>query len=105
MKKVVEFFKKINWKDIPVATYVRYILMIISILNMILTRAGLNPITVSEDAVYQMVSDIITAVVFIVNTWYNNSVTPEAIEADKYMSNLKTGNTDSETESTNESAG
>ena len=91
MKKVVEFFKKINWRDIPVGTYVRYILMIISILNMILTRLGLNPITVSEDTLYQTVSDILTAVVFIVNTWYNNSVTPEAIEADKYMSNLKTG--------------
>lgn len=95
MKKIVDFFKKINWREIPVATYVRYVLMIISILNMILTRMGLNPITVSEDAVYQTVSDIFTAVVFIVNTWYNNSVTPEAIEADRYMNNLKVGETES----------
>ena len=58
MKKVVEFFKKINWKDIPVATYVRYILMIITIVNMLLTRFGLNPINVSEDRLYQVVSDV-----------------------------------------------
>lgn len=102
MKKVVEFFKKINWKDIPVATYVRYILMIITIVNMLLTRFGLNPINVSEDQLYQVVSDILTAAVFIVNTWYNNSVTPEAIEADKLMKSLKSDTID--TVSTDESA-
>ena len=101
MKKALEFFKKINWKDIPVATYVRYILMIISIVNMLLTRLGLNPISVSEDSLYQLVSDLITAGVFIANTWYNNSVTPEAIDADKYMNSLKTTrNTPVETETT-----
>ena len=102
MKKVVEFFKKINWKDIPAATYVRYILMIITIVNMLLTRFGLNPINVSEDQLYQVVSDILTAAVFIANTWYNNSVTPEAIEADKFMKSLKSNTTD--TVSADESA-
>lgn len=98
MSKITEIFKKINWKEIPVATYVRYILMVVTILNMILTRLGVNPIEVSEDELYQLVSDIITAVVFIVNTWYNNSVTPEAIAADKYMTDLKsTDTTSSET--------
>lgn len=89
MKKMIEFFKSINWQDIPVATYVRYILMVISIINMVLTRLGVNPIVVSEDSLYQTVSDVITVIIFIVNTWYNNSVTPEAIEADKMMKNLK----------------
>ena len=65
--------------------------MIITIANMLLTRLGLNPINVSEDQVYQVVSDLLTAIVFIVNTWYNNAVTPEAIEADQYMKNLKSG--------------
>ena len=102
MKKVVEFCKKINWKDIPVATHVRYILMIITIVNMLLTRFGLNPINVSEDQLYQVVSDILTAAVFIMNTWYNNSVTPEAIEADKLMKSLK--NCTIDTVSTDESA-
>ena len=69
MKKVIAFFKKINWKEIPVTTYVRYILMIITIANMLLTRLGLNPINVSEDQLYQVVSDVLTAVVFITNTW------------------------------------
>lgn len=96
MKKIVEFFKKINWKDIPAATYVRYILMIITIANMLLTRFGLNPINVSEDQLYQVVSDILTAAVFIVNTWHNNSVTPEAISADRFMKELKTGMIDAE---------
>lgn len=88
--KIVAILKSIDWKNISVATYVRYILMIIAIINMILTHFGLNPINVSETELYQAVSDIITCVIFVMNTWKNNSVTSNAIAADGYLKDLKT---------------
>jgi SPP1 family holin len=99
MKKFVDFIKRIEWDKISVATYVRYILMIISVLNIILTRLGCNPIEVSETELYQTVSDIITVVVLIVNTWCNNSVTPEAIAADLVLLSSKSGDTTAATDS------
>lgn len=84
MKKVMNLLKRINWKEIPPATYVRYILMIVSVLNVILTRMGWNPISVSETELYQIVSDILGVLILVTNTWYNNSVTQEALDADTY---------------------
>lgn len=93
MSKFIETIKKVKWTEISAATYVRYILMIIAILNMLLTQFGVNPISVSEDTLYQVVSDILTAVIFVVNTWCNNSVTAEAIQADQYLNQLKSDST------------
>lgn len=76
-------------------------MMIILIINTILTRSGLNPISVSETSVYETVSDLTTAIIFIINTWKNNSVTPAAIEADNILrtsQNLET-NADEEADS------
>lgn len=88
--KIIAILKSIDWKNISVATYTRYILMIIAIINMILTHFGLNPIKVSETEVYQTVTDVITCVIFVINTWKNNSVTTNAIAADGYLNDLKT---------------
>ena len=87
--KIVAILKSIDWKNISVATYVRYILMIIAIINMILTHFGLNPINVSETELYQTVSDVITCVIFVMKTWKNSSVTTNAIAADGYLRDLK----------------
>lgn len=89
MSKIKEILKSIDWMNIPASVYTRYILMIITILNMILIRLGVNPIPGSEESVYQTVSDILTAIVFIVNTWKNNSVTSGALAADEYMKQIK----------------
>ena len=87
-RKLVEFLRRINWKEIPPATYVRYILMILSVLNVVLTRFGVNPISVSETELYQFVSDMLGVLILIANTWFNNSVTEEALEADAYKRDL-----------------
>lgn len=84
MKKLFDIIHRINWTQIPPATYVRYILMIIAVLNVILTRLGWNPIDVSENELYQLVSDVLGVVILVVNTWFNNSVTQEALDADTY---------------------
>jgi len=85
--KIIAILKSIDWKNISAATYTRYILMIIAIINLILTGVGANPIKASD--VYKVVSDVLTCVIFIVNTWKNNSVTGNAIAADGYLKDLQ----------------
>ena len=87
--KIIQAIKSIDWANISPATYTRYILMIIAIINMLLNAFKINPIEVSENEVYQVVSNILTCVLFVVNTWKNNSVTNSAISADQYMKDLK----------------
>ena len=87
--KIIQAIKSIDWTNISPATYTRYILMIIAIINMLLNAFKINPIEVSENEVYQVVSNILTCVLFVINTWKNNSVTNSAINADQYMKDLK----------------
>ena len=87
--KIIKAIKSIEWANISPATYTRYILMIIAIINMLLNAFKINPIEVSENEVYQVVSNILTCVLFVINTWKNNSVTNSAINADQYMKDLK----------------
>ena len=87
--KIIQAIKSIDWANISPATYTRYILMIIAIINMLLNAFKINPIEVSENEVYQVVSNILTCVLFVINTWKNNSVTKSAINADQYMKDLK----------------
>ena len=46
--KIIAILKSIDWKNISAATYTRYILMIIAIINLILTGVGANPIKASD---------------------------------------------------------
>ena len=87
--KIIQAIKSIDWANISPATYTRYVLMIIAIINMLLNAFKINPIEVSENEVYQVVSNILTCVLFVINTWKNNSVTNSAINADQYMKDLK----------------
>ena len=87
--KIIQAIKSIDWANISPATYTRYILMIIAIINMLLNAFKINPIEVSENEEYQVVSNILTCVLFVINTWKNNSVTNSAINADQYMKDLK----------------
>lgn len=92
MKKIIKVFTDIDWSSISTGTYVRYIVMILTIINTILIRIGKTPISVEEEQVYQTVSDVITIVVLIVNTYKNNSTSWQAIQADAYLQNLKGDN-------------
>lgn len=87
--KIIRAIKSIDWTNISPGTYTRYILMIIAIINMLLNALEINPIEVSENEVYQVVSNILTGVLLVINTWKNNSVTKSAINADQYMNDLK----------------
>ena len=87
-KIIRKFLDRIKWKEIPPATYVRYILMLISVINVVFTRLGWNPISISETELYQTVSDVLGVLILIANTWFNNSVTEEALDADMYKKDL-----------------
>lgn len=87
--KILDILRKVDWKNITPATYARYILMIIGVINTVLSLFDVNPIPFSEEEVYTQVSNIYTVVMLIINTWFNNSVTTAAIDADKQMKETK----------------
>ena len=71
------------------ATIVRVVLLVVSLINMALAMLGIVPEEIVGDGkAYEIGSIIVTAVVSIINMWKNNSFTPEAIEADKYLNEL-----------------
>lgn len=78
--KIVSFISKVDWSNVKVDTYVRYALMILSVVNMILTHFGKNPIPYSEEKIYTVLSDVFTALIMIVNTYKDNPTSKESIE-------------------------
>jgi hypothetical protein len=53
----------------------------------------------SETETYEYITDIVTAIIFVRNTWCNNSVTDQAIKADEYMDYIKERAAEEESES------
>ena len=79
-KKIVEIIIGIDWSHVKVDTYVRYVLMLLTIINTILNRCGKNPIPFSEEQVYTTISDIVTILILIVNTYKDNPTSKESID-------------------------
>lgn len=67
----------------------RTIILAIALINQIFAIFGRQQIPVQEDTVYQIVSLLFTIVTTVWSWWKNNSFTPEAIQADKLMYELK----------------
>ena len=88
-KYIVTVIKNIDWANISASTYVRYILMLLAALNSLLNMLGKNPINVDENQLYELVSNVLTIVILVVNTYKNNSITKQGIEADAVLRNLK----------------
>lgn len=75
-----------------ISTIVRVVLLVIALANMALVVLGIVPEEiVGNDQAYEIGSVIVTAIISVINAWKNNSFTPEAIEADNYMKELKSG--------------
>lgn len=70
-------------------TLIRTIITALSMLNMILTMTGKNPLPFSEDELYIGLSAIAGFISTVWSWWKNNSFTPAAIEADKYLEELR----------------
>ena len=77
-------------KDVCKETIIRTIIMAVALLNQILTVCGINPLPFSEEQMYTVLSTVITIVTAVWAWWKNNSFTQKAVEADKYLKELKT---------------
>lgn len=76
-------------KDIPVDTLIRTLITLLTMVNMVLTMTGLNPIPFAEEELYTTLSSLAAGAATIWSWWKNNSFTPEAKAADEYMKELK----------------
>ncbi len=70
-------------------TWIRTIVLIVSLVNQVLTVLGKNPLPFSDEAVYQGVSAAVTTAASLWAWWKNNSFTTAAVEADQLMQQMK----------------
>lgn len=75
--------------EVKKETWVRLVVMIVSIINHILVVMGKSPIPIDDKQVQQFVALGINIAVTLWVWWKNNSFTKSAIEADKYKDKLK----------------
>ena len=81
--------KNVDWINVPAGTYVRYILAIVAAVNALLNAVGVNPITINETQLYDVISAILFIAILFMNTYMDNPTSPEAIESNKFMYQLK----------------
>ena len=78
-------------KNVSKETIARTIILAVALINQILVVLGINPLPFAEEELYNIISTIATAAAALWTWWKNNSFTPEAIQSDKYLNELKTG--------------
>lgn len=76
-------------QNVKKETLIRTIITAISMLNMILTMTGKNPLPFSEDELYIGLSAVAGFMSTVWSWWKNNSFSPEAIIADEYLEELR----------------
>lgn len=65
----------------------RLVVILVLAVNGLLAGIGASPI--SNEAVYQVISDLVTILASVWAWWKNNNVTPEAAEAQGFLDGLK----------------
>ena len=85
----------LNFSGVSRDTWVRIILLALSLINMVLNRLGITYFT-NEDinAWYDVISVFVACVSSVWCTWKNNSFTFNAQNADKFLHDLKNNITD-----------
>lgn len=76
---------------VSAGTIARTAALAVTLLNTILTAAGKNPLPFSDTDVYSAVTTVATIAASVIAWWHNNSFSKEAIQADKYMDELRNG--------------
>lgn len=83
--------KKFNFSGVSTAAWVRMVGLLLSLINQVsISVFDFQAIPFADEEIYEGVSTILTIVVSIVAGWKNNSITPEAQEADRVLA-LKKG--------------
>ena len=71
MEKIKKIITSIQWSEISPAVVARYVLGLIAIINIILDKVGVVPITISESTVYSVCSIVFALIMIIINTYKN----------------------------------
>ena len=87
MTKIKDIFT--NLSGVKTSTWIRLIMLVLSLVNLILGAFGIAPITFDENELYAVVSVIFAVITGIVAFWKNNSFTSAAQAADEYLHNQK----------------
>ena len=74
---------------ISASTLARTAALALALTNQVLSAVGKPMLPIESAQLEQLISTGFTTVSALVNWWYNNSFTPEAIEADDFMTRLK----------------
>lgn len=69
-------------------TIIRTVVLILALINNCLTMAGHSPLPIEDEQVTEILSMLFTIAASLWSWWKNNSFTPAAIMADKYMDTL-----------------
>ena len=75
--------------NISSGTIARTIVLFLALVNQVCAIMGFSPLEISEDAVYQLVTLVVTVGASAWAWWRNNSFTPQAIKADDLLKQLK----------------
>lgn len=75
--------------QISTGTIIRSLVLAIALINQLLVTAGYSPLPIDDSNSELILSSIFTAIASLIAWWKNNSITPEAIQADKNLENLK----------------
>lgn len=64
------------------------------LVNTILTASGKNPIPYSESAVYETISNLLSAIAVLYTWWKNQNITEEAAKAQGWLVEMKLNKAD-----------
>ncbi len=76
-----------NNKDV----ILRAAVLVLTLVNLVLTALGKNPLPIASDELYVALSSVATSLAAIWTAWKNNSVTEAAKTGDKVMAAVKAG--------------
>lgn len=71
------------------STIIRTVLVALVIVNFVLEKSGIDVIPADEYTITMFVETGIEIAILIVGFWKNNSYTPNAIKADKFLKELR----------------
>ena len=74
---------------ISAGTIARTACLLLALLNQVLCALGKSPLPIESETLNQLVTSGITVVAALIAWWKNNSLTREAIAADKEYDRLK----------------
>lgn len=70
------------------ATIARTLALVLAIVNQILSACGKSPLPIESETLEQLVTAGFTTVTALINWWYNNSFTTNALKADALLNKL-----------------